>query len=80
MWQRLGNRKISWDVAILAKVMRNRGRFFVAVSSGEPLVVDICLMLIVSKPRLTSPSEMSSAGVLIGRWNITALIGFKDLG
>jgi hypothetical protein len=38
------------------------------------------LTLIMSKPRPISPSEMSSAGVFIGRWCIMALMGFRDLG
>jgi hypothetical protein len=33
----------------------------------------------MSKWKLTSPSDMSSAGVLCGRWCITAFIGFLDL-
>jgi hypothetical protein len=38
------------------------------------------LTLTTSKPRSTSPSEISCAGVLLGRWRNTALIGFSDLG
>jgi hypothetical protein len=40
-------------------------------------VAVICLTLITSKPRLTSPSDISSAGVLCGRWRITAFMGFS---
>jgi hypothetical protein len=37
--------------------------FTVAVpSAGDRWVVDICLMLVTSKPRSTNPSEMSSGG------------------
>jgi hypothetical protein len=56
----------------LCKVMRNRGRFTVDVpSAGDRRVADICLTLITSKPRSTNPSEMSSAGVVNGRFRIT---------
>jgi hypothetical protein len=34
----------------------------VVLSAGDQWVVDICLMLITSKPRFTNPSEMSSVG------------------
>jgi hypothetical protein len=32
MWQRAVKRKISWDFAVLGKVMRNRGRFWIGFS------------------------------------------------
>jgi hypothetical protein len=81
MWQRLGSLKIPWDFAVLGKVMRNRGMFMVVVpSGGEWQMAVICLTLITSKPRLTSPSDVSSAGVLRGRWRITAFMGFRNLG
>jgi hypothetical protein len=71
---------ISWDSGVLGEVIRKRGRFTVDVPSGDDQqVADICLALITSKPRFTNPSEMSSAGVLSGRWHITAFIGFWDL-
>jgi hypothetical protein len=35
MWQRAVKRKISWDFAVLGKVMRNRGRFLDRVPSTE---------------------------------------------
>jgi hypothetical protein len=80
MWQGLGRWKISWDFAVLGKVTKKRGRFIVLDSSGgDRRVVVICLTLTTSKPRLTSPSQMSSAGVFGGRWRITAFIGFSDL-
>jgi hypothetical protein len=41
-------------------------------SEGDRRVVVICLTVITSNPRLTSPSDISSAGVLCGRWRITA--------
>jgi hypothetical protein len=69
-----------WGFAVLGMQLRNRGRFLVVVPSGERRVFDICLTLTMSKPRLTCLSEMSSAGVLTGRWSITALVGFRDLG
>jgi hypothetical protein len=60
MWQRLGRRKISWDFGVLGKVTRKSGRVKTLVSSGgDRRVVVICVTLITSKPRLTSPSEMS---------------------
>jgi hypothetical protein len=49
-------------------------------SEGDRRVAVICLTLITSNPRLTSPTDISSAGVLCGRWRITAFIGFSDLG
>jgi hypothetical protein len=33
-----------------------------------------------SKPRLTSPSEISFAGALCGRLHSTAFMGFSDFG
>jgi hypothetical protein len=81
MWQRLGSRNISWDFAVLGKIIRKRERFIVVVpSEGDRRVAVICLTLITSKPRLTSPSDMSSAGVFCGRWRIIAFMGFSDLG
>jgi hypothetical protein len=40
---------------------------------GEWRVVIICLTVITAKPRLTSPSDMSSAEILRGRWHIRPL-------
>jgi hypothetical protein len=40
----------------------------------------ICFALITSKPKLTRPSDMASAGVLCGRWHITALHVFFGFG
>jgi hypothetical protein len=34
MWQRFVSRKMSWDFAVLGKVIRNKGRFGVDVPSG----------------------------------------------
>jgi hypothetical protein len=62
MWQRFSSRKISWEFAVLGKVIRKSE------------------IIITSKPRLTSSSDMSSAGVLCGRWRITAFMDFSDLG
>jgi hypothetical protein len=60
--------------------MRNRGRFLVVAVSSEDdrRVVVICLTLRTSRLRVTSPSQMSAAGVSIGRWHITAFMGFWD--
>jgi hypothetical protein len=81
MWQILGNQKISCDFSDLGRVMRKRGMFVDRGSSvDDQLVVVICLTLMTSKPRFTSPSDMSSGGVLMGRWRMTALIGFFDFG
>jgi hypothetical protein len=49
-------------------------------SGGERPVALICLTLKTSKPRLTSPSEISFAGALCGRWRITPFMGFLDSG
>jgi hypothetical protein len=71
--------EISWDFAFLGQVMRNRGRLlFWVPSDSDRRVVDICLTLIISKPRSISPSDMSCAWVTIGRLRITDLISFRD--
>jgi hypothetical protein len=81
MWQRHGSLKMSCDLALLGRVIRNKGRFLVLVSlEGDLRVVVICLTLTTSNPRFSSPSEISFAGVLDGRWQITAFMGFWDLG
>jgi hypothetical protein len=49
-------------------------------SEGDRRVAVICLTQITSNSRFTSPSDISSAGVLCGRWRITAFRGFSDLG
>jgi hypothetical protein len=73
MPQWLLNLNISWDFDDLGKVMRTRGRITVDVpSAGDRRTAEICLTLITSKPRLTSPSELSFAGVVNGRCRITA--------
>jgi hypothetical protein len=57
------------------------GRCLVGVSSHTDRRVDvICLTLIMSKSIPISPSEMSSTMVFIGRWRITTLMDFRDLG
>jgi hypothetical protein len=66
MWQRYWSFKI-WDFAVLGRVIRNKGRFLFALPSEGDWREVICLTLITSDPRVTSPSEMSSAGVLEGR-------------
>jgi hypothetical protein len=48
-------------------------------SEGDRRVAVICLTLIMSNPRLTCPSDMSSAGVLCGRWH-RRLHGFFRFG
>jgi hypothetical protein len=81
MWQRFCSRKISCGFVVLGTVISKRGRFMVVdPSEGDRRVAVICLTLITSKLRLTSPSDISSAGLLCGRWRITAFIGFSDLG
>jgi hypothetical protein len=81
MWQRLDNLNISRDVAVLGSVFRNKGRcFIVAPSVGDRRVVVICLMLITSKPQFTRLLEMTSAGILGGICQMTALMGFWNLG
>jgi hypothetical protein len=47
---------------------------------GDQWVAVICLTLTTSKSRFTSLSEISSAGVLCGRWRITAFRGFLNFG
>jgi hypothetical protein len=81
IWQRLISLNISWDFDIPGKVIRKRGMFTVVVPFGiNRQVVDICLMLLISKPRFTNTSEMSSAGVMNGRCHIRAFVGCWDLG
>jgi hypothetical protein len=43
MWQRLGSQKMSWDFAVLCKVVRKWGRFMVSDSSGGRM--DGCRLL-----------------------------------
>jgi hypothetical protein len=81
MWQRLGRLKMSCDFAVLGKVIRNKGRFLVVDSSeGDLRVVVICLTLTMSNRRFSSPSEISLAAVLDGRWRIMAIMDFCDRG
>jgi hypothetical protein len=81
IWQRLVSWNISWDFDILGKVIRKTGMFTAVVPSvGDRQVVNICLMLITSKPRFTNPPDMSSAGTETGRCHITDFIGFWGLG
>jgi hypothetical protein len=80
MWQRLDSLKRSWDFAVLGRVTKNRGKVMDVEPSGDRQAVDICLMLITSKLKPTSPSAMSSTGMFMCRWLITALIGFSALG
>jgi hypothetical protein len=69
MWQRLGSRKISWNFAVLGKVIRIRGMFMAFDPSGmTDGWLSSALTLVTSNPRLTSPSDVSSAGVICGRW------------
>jgi hypothetical protein len=70
--------KNSGEFAVLVKVIRKRVGGFMVVdpSEGDRRVAVICLTLITSNPRLTSPSDTSSAGVLCGRWSITAFMCF----
>jgi hypothetical protein len=52
--QRLLSLNISWDFDDLGKVMRKRGRITVDVpSAGDRRIADICLTLIMSKPKST---------------------------
>jgi hypothetical protein len=68
MRQRYWSLKISWDFAVLGRVIRYKGRFLDDVpSEGDRREVVIFLTLITSNPSVTSPSEISSAVVLEGR-------------
>jgi hypothetical protein len=67
--QRLVSLNISWDFDVLGKVIRKRGRFTVdALYASDRRAADVCFTSITSKPKSTNPSEMSSAGVVNGRW------------
>jgi hypothetical protein len=80
MWQNLGSRKLFFlDFVVLGKVIRKKGTFMVFDPSRDNRrVAVICLKLITSKLRFTSPSDMSSSGVFCGRWSITAFMGFSE--
>jgi hypothetical protein len=72
--------KIFFDFSVGGRVMRKReGCWVTHFSDVDPRLVDVCLILIMSKPKSTSPSEMSWTGVLVGRCTI-ALIDFSDFG
>lgn len=63
--------------------MSNDGRLTVVVLAAcdRPVAV-MCLNLMTSKPKLTSPSGLFSSGVLYeyGRWRSTAYLDFSDFG
>jgi hypothetical protein len=60
---------------------QEQGKVVVLLTSVlDRRVVVIFLTLIMSKPRLTRPLDICSAGVLRGRWRITAFTGFFDFG
>jgi hypothetical protein len=82
IWQKPGRWNISCGFAVLGKVIRNRGRFLVVAASfgDDRHVVVICLTLRTSKPGFISPSQISPAGVSVGRWRITAFMGIWDFG
>jgi hypothetical protein len=67
MWQRLDSLIRSWDFVVFCRVTRNKDRVICVVPSEDLRAVDICLTLITSKPRYTSPSAMSSEGIFTGR-------------
>jgi hypothetical protein len=59
---------ISCDLDILGKVMRKRERFTVDVpSAGDRRVADICLTLLTSAPRSTSPFSAASGYIALAR-------------
>jgi hypothetical protein len=64
MWQRLDSLNRSLDFVVLCRVTRNKDGVICVVPSEDLRAVEICLTLIMSKPRSTSPSAMSCAGVL----------------
>jgi hypothetical protein len=77
----LADGKFFGTLPFLDMFTRNRGKFMILSSSGGDRRVAVnCLKLTTSKSRLTSPSEISSAGVLCGKWSITAFMGFSDFG
>jgi hypothetical protein len=67
------------DFVVLDRVTKNRGRVMDVIPSRDRRAVDICLTLMTSKPRSTSPSAMSLAGVFIGTCRITAMMRLSDL-
>jgi hypothetical protein len=73
----VGNFNNSWDLVVLGIVTSNKGRV-TDVPSSDRRVVDSCMTLTTSQPRSPRSSAMSSAGALISRWRITALMGFSD--
>jgi hypothetical protein len=59
-------------------VIRKKGRCLVILSSeGDPRVVVIFLTLTTSNPRVTSPSEISSAGT---DYSLYGFLGFWKEG
>jgi hypothetical protein len=66
MCQRLYSRKIFWNFVVLGKVIRKRGKFMVVdPSEGDRRVAVICLTLIISNTRLTSPSDNLLRGCFV---------------
>jgi hypothetical protein len=80
MWQRVDSLKISWDFWVLGMVTRNKTKIMGFESSVDRRAEDISLTLMTSKPRSTSPSDISFAEVLPGRWRNTEFTGFSDIG
>jgi hypothetical protein len=59
----------------------NKGRFSKSVFPfGAVRLVINCLALMTLKPQSSRLLEISSAGVSVGRWRITALIVFSEFG
>jgi hypothetical protein len=58
----------SWDLAFLGRVMRNKGRFLVVVSSvADRREIVICLTLTTSNSTVINHFEITCGGVLVGR-------------
>jgi hypothetical protein len=64
------------EFPVLGKVTRDKVMGFEPSERAE----EICLTVTTSKPRSTSPSDMSYAGVLLFRWRNTAFIRFVRFG
>jgi hypothetical protein len=81
IWHRLVNLNKSVDFVVRGSVTRKRGRNSErGPSSGDLRVVFICFTFTTSKPKSTSPLDMSSARVCMGSWRMTAFVGCSLFG
>jgi hypothetical protein len=81
MWHSFVSLNISADFAARGSVTKKRGRNSErGPFSGDVRVVVICFTLTTLKPMSSSPFDMSSAEVRMGRCLMTAFMGFSLFG